>query len=53
MTIKEVENILNTCTFTREDDRRYWEEKLAELIRKEQAAKENDKYFRKMTKYDR
>ena len=53
MTLKQVIEILNTCKFDHEDDRRYWLQKLAELKAKEDRAQENEKYFRKMAKYDR
>ena len=48
----EIKEILKG-TFTDESDRQYWVEKLAEVERKEANAKENEKYFKKMRKYDR
>lgn len=52
MTAEQVRGILAE-RFTDESDRKYWEEKLAELEAKEDAAKENSRYFRKMRVYDR
>jgi len=52
MTVKQVEEILKG-RFSSEEDRAYWEKKLAELKTKEATAKENEKYFRQMRRYDR
>ena len=52
MTIKQVETILRG-RFSDENDRKYWENKLEELKRKESTAKANKEYFRKMKRYDR
>ena len=52
MTAVEIKEILKG-TFTDESDRQYWVKKLAEVERKEANAKENEKYFKKMRKYDR
>lgn len=52
MTIKQIETILQG-RFSDEADRLYWEKRLAELKRKEETAKENAEYFRKMRRYDR
>ena len=50
MSIAEVKEIL--CgTFSDEQDRQYWLDKLNELERKEATNKENEKYFRAMAKY--
>lgn len=40
MTAAQIEEIL-AGTFETEEDRKYWEEKLAEIIRKESNYKEN------------
>lgn len=52
MTAVEIKEILKG-TFTDESDKQYWVKKLAEVERKEANAKENEKYFKKMGKYDR
>lgn len=52
MAAVEIKEILKG-TFADESDRQYWVEKLAEVERKEANAKENEKYFKKMRKYDR
>jgi len=52
MTIKQVEKILEG-RFSDEKDREYWERRLEELKVKEATIAENEKYFRKMRKYDR
>ena len=52
MTIKQIENVLKG-KFIMAEDKQYWENRLAELKQKEQTAKENEKYFRKMKVYDR
>lgn len=52
MTIAMIDEILKG-NFTDEADRLYWEKKRSELIRKEQTARENEKYFKKNYKYDR
>lgn len=52
MTAVEIKEILKG-TFTDESDRQYWVNKLAEVERKEANTKENEKYFKKMRKYDR
>jgi len=52
MTKEAVKEILNG-RFESEDDRKYWERKLAEMERKERNAKENEKYFREMARYSR
>lgn len=39
--------------FEDEADRKYWEEKLAELEAKEARAQENAKYFEEMAVYNR
>jgi hypothetical protein len=52
MTIQQIETILKG-KFTVAADKQYWETSLAELKQKEQNAKENAEYFRKMKRYDR
>ena len=52
MTVNQVEIILQG-KFSSEQDRQYWENKLKELKLKEERAKENEDYFRKMKRYDR
>ena len=52
MKVKEIEKILEG-TFEDENDRRYWEMKLAEEKQKERTAANNEIYFRKMAKYNR
>ena len=52
MSAVEIKEILKG-TFTDESDRQYWVKKLAEVERKEANAKENEKYFKKMRRYDR
>ena len=52
MTLAQVDEILNG-TFADENDRAYWEDKRAEIIRKEHNATENDIYFRENRKYAR
>lgn len=52
MTIEAIKEIL-TGTFTSEEDRNYWERKLAEAERKERSARANERYFNKMSVYDR
>ena len=52
MTADQIRGILAE-RFADESDRKYWEEKLAELEAKEAAAKENARYFKKMRAYDR
>ena len=52
MTKEAVREILKG-RFESEDDRKYWERKLVEIERKEANAKENERYFRKMAKYNR
>lgn len=52
MTIQQIEAILKG-KFVMAADKQYWESRLAELKRKEQTAKENAEYFRKMKRYDR
>ena len=52
MTAVEIKKILKG-TFTDESDRQYWVKKLAEVERKEATAKEKEKYFKAMKRYDR
>lgn len=52
MSAVEIKEILKG-TFTDESDRQYWVKKLAEVERKEANAKENEKYFKAMRRYDR
>lgn len=52
MTIQQVEAILEG-KFSEAADRMYWEKRLEDLKRKEQTAKANEDYFRKMKRYDR
>lgn len=52
MTIEKIKEIL-MGTFTSVEDRRYWEDRLKEEERREQTCKENDRYFKKMAKYNR
>lgn len=52
MTIQQIETILNG-RFVVAADKQYWEDRLAEMKRKEQNARENAEYFRKMKRYDR
>lgn len=52
MTTETVREILKG-RFESEDDRKYWERKLAEMERKERNAKENEKYFHEMARYNR
>lgn len=52
MTAEAIREILKG-RFESESDRKYWENKLAEMERKERNAKENEKYFREMAKYNR
>lgn len=52
MTIQQVETILQG-KFSDPADRLYWEKRLEEMKQKEQTAKENAEYFRKMKRYDR
>lgn len=48
----EIKEILKG-NFSNSSDRVFWENKLAEVLRKENNAKENNRYFDKMVKYDR
>ena len=50
--IKNVEKILEG-TFADESDRKYWEDKLAELRVRQMIDRENQKYFHKNRVYDR
>lgn len=50
--IKRVEEIL-TKPFADENDRKFWEDRLAELRVRQMVARENERYFRKNRKYDR
>lgn len=52
MTIEEVKAILKS-NFENESDREYWQEKLEELEEKQRTAKENQKYYSEMIKYER
>jgi len=52
MTIAQIEEALKG-EFSSEADRLYWENRLKELKQREQTAKENTEYFRKMKRYDR
>lgn len=52
MKAEEIKRILEG-QFEDESDREYWVRKLAEAERKARNAEENEKYFRKMRKYDR
>ena len=52
MTVKQIETILQG-RFSDPADRLYWERKLEDLKRKEETAKANEEYFRKMKRYDR
>lgn len=52
MAAVEIKEILKG-PFTDERDRHYWVKKLAEVERKEANAKENEKYFKAMRRYDR
>lgn len=52
MTKTEVLKILSG-RFADPKDKKYWEDVLKEIERKERTAKENEKYYRKMSKYDR
>ena len=52
MTAAKVREILKG-RFADEADRKYWEDKLAELEAKEARAVENEKYFSQMAVYDR
>lgn len=51
--IERIKSILKDCKFGDLSDRQYWESKLKEMETKAKAAKENEKYFRTMNKYDR
>ena len=52
MSVTEVKRIL--CgEFTDEKDRQYWIDKLKQLERKEANNKENEKYYKAMSKYAR
>ena len=51
MTLKQVDEILKG-TFADEADRLYWIEKRQALAIKEQNAKENERYFDEMVRYD-
>lgn len=52
MTSIEIREILKG-TFETESDRQYWVDKLAEVERKENNAKETQKYLKTMKVYDR
>lgn len=52
MKIEDIKEIL-AGNFEDENDRKYWENKLAEAERKARNSKENEEYFRKMRKYAR
>lgn len=52
MTIAQIEKILEG-RFVMAADKLYWEKRLTELKQKEKTAKENERYFRKMKRYDR
>ena len=52
MTINEVREILNG-TFADENDRKYWETKLKEMIAKAETAEENERYFKELAVYNR
>ena len=52
MTLAQVNEIL-LGTFADENDRKYWEDKRAEIIRKEYNAAENAEYYKENRKYDR
>ena len=50
MSIAEVKEIL--CgTFSDEQDRQYWLDKLNKLEQREESNRENEKYFNAMVKY--
>ena len=50
--IAKVEEILEG-KFADENDRKFWEDRLAELRVRQMTALENERYFRKNRKYDR
>lgn len=50
--IAKVEEILEG-KFADENDRKFWEDRLAELRVRQMTARENERYFRKNRKYDR
>lgn len=52
MSVEQVNEILSG-TFENEEDRIYWENKKAEIIRKNRNAAENSKYFKLNAVYDR
>lgn len=52
MTITQINDIL-AGTFTDDNDRKYWENKKAEIIRKMDGSEENDQYFTEMAIYNR
>lgn len=52
MTVQQINEILQG-TFTDEADRQYWENKKAELIRKEANAQSNKEYYRNNAVYNR
>ena len=52
MTIDQIEEVLKG-KFSSDEDRKYWENRLRELKQMEKTARENEKYFRKMKRYDR
>lgn len=52
MTVQQINEILQG-TFTDEADRQYWENKKAELIRKEANAQNNKEYYKRNAVYNR
>jgi hypothetical protein len=52
MTVTQIDEILNG-RFENEEDRIYWENKKAEIIRKEENATENKKFYKENKVYDR
>lgn len=52
MTVQQINEILQG-TFTNETDRQYWENKRAELLRKEANANSNKEYYRRNAVYNR
>ena len=52
MTIEQVKEILKG-NFENPDDKIYWQNKLAELERKAENARENEKFYKKNAKYNR
>ena len=52
MSIEQIKDILKG-DFADEADRKYWQDKLADLEHKERSAEENEGFYKEMRAYDR